>query len=402
MDLLYESSSDDSEPAAAAPAEPAAEPAPAPASAPPALLFNPVAGDWPCLVFLRVPAGAQAAPRRLAAALALSSLFRGLAVRSLCGVEERGAAEGAGAGAGADGRTVAADAADAARSERASALHVSLSRNFSLRRHQIAPFVAELRAALARAAAPARRPFAVTLAPLPTVLVNETRSRAFVALRAVEAGAARAPPSAPGALDALVTAVDSALAAFGRPAYYAGRRLHVSVASVEGGAAAARAAERAGLDVEFGAFAGNEASGAAAGGAEPRGGARAEDILRVGGASAVPPRASARGSEPAAGSARPRGVDAVEQLLLAPRERPDKRPRLQPQPAARDPGAAQELGSASPGSGSGPAPAPERAPAPEEELADVLAAASAAPPAAWLVEDVCLRVGDQAHVLGLG
>jgi hypothetical protein len=100
--------------------------------------------------------------------------------------------------------------------------HLSLSRPFGLLRHEVEPFLARLRSALA-----ARRcaPFvAVVDGGAALELDSEDGARRFEALRV----------DASPALHALVDAVDDALVAFGRPAFFDERRFHVSVATAAG------------------------------------------------------------------------------------------------------------------------------------------------------------------------
>ena len=119
--------------------------------------------------------------------------------------------------------------------------HLSLSRPFTLRAHQIAPFVDALRAALV--AAGCAVPLRIALggeAPSLAVLVNDERTRTFIALRLGGDGAR--DRAARGALGRLVDAVDRTTARFGvgQP-YYARPAFHVSLVSVPGDASEALA-----------------------------------------------------------------------------------------------------------------------------------------------------------------
>lgn len=89
--------------------------------------------------------------------------------------------------------------------EQLAGYHLSLSRPFALRYEQITPFVLELRAALKW-----RRRFVVSLAGA-TVLVNDERTRSFLALRVAD-----------GAKDVAATlqCVDACMKRFALPLYY--------------------------------------------------------------------------------------------------------------------------------------------------------------------------------------
>lgn len=96
-------------------------------------------------------------------------------------------------------------------------LHVSLSRTVVLRLHEIAPFIARLRAGVAGV-----RKFTAAVVASFSVLLNEDGSRAFLA----------ADVNGPAASFAgLITAVDDALEAFGQPPFYEDGRTHSSVVS---------------------------------------------------------------------------------------------------------------------------------------------------------------------------
>jgi hypothetical protein len=247
---------------------------------------------------------------------------------------------------------------------------VSLSRAFALRRHQIRAYVAALAAALRRAA-----PFSVRLSAAPSLFVNESRSRSFVALR-LEAG----EPS----VRALLAAVDGVQAAFGREAYFAPATPHVSVIALDGDAAAA--AEQEGLEVVLAAGAYDAGDAAAL-----AGGARASP--------AAPASATAMVA-PAGGRAR---ASAVEALLM--KARPQKRARrADGADSAAGAGAGAGAGSgastgadasaAAAGAGAGAEAAPP-------SLLEAQVAAEGAP-SEWRVRDVCLKVGNRLIRVRLG
>ncbi|KAJ1623200.1 hypothetical protein T492DRAFT_1148674 [Pavlovales sp. CCMP2436] len=98
-------------------------------------------------------------------------------------------------------------------------LHISLSRTFTLRRAQLAPFVDALSRALR-----ARRALQLRVGPV-KVLANETQSCFFgtVAL-------APASPADAGEARALLNAVDGVLGHFQKPPFYQPAILHFSVA----------------------------------------------------------------------------------------------------------------------------------------------------------------------------
>ena len=391
-----------------------------------------VAGDWPCLVFLDFPAGAaRASPRRLAAACAAAARFRAFPSRALVPDDE--AAEAAAlplrdvaAGKAADvaaAAAVVAAAAGVAVSEdvtfdaRRLPPHVSLSRAFALRRHQVEPYVRALAAALRRAA-----PFRVRLAAAPSLFVNEARSRSFIAL-GLESGA-------PG-VRALLEAADATQASFGRPPFFRPATPHVSVLALEGDAAAA--AELEGFDVvrEAGAGGGDAGDGAdgalgencgrdgsvdagkasavdaevgSIGAGAAGAGAGAGVSAGAAGAGTASEGAAGLGANGAgaAGAGAGAGVvvggrlrtSAVESLLL--KARPPKR--------ARHAGGAGEAGAEGEGAAMTAAAlsrAAAAATAAPLTIAEAQAAAVAAP-SEWLVNDVCLKVGHRLLRIRLG
>lgn len=139
--------------------------------------------------------------------------------------------------------------------------HISLSRSFSVRHHQIGALSQRLQTAASTTPA-----FEVGIGD-PCFLVNEARSRSFLALRVI---------MGLDSVHSLLSAVDAALAEFGKPKYYVPPLPHVSIATVDGDASSPLAAapgrsespaDATGLPVHFAAAAnyGNTAiSGAAA------------------------------------------------------------------------------------------------------------------------------------------
>ncbi|KAG5191950.1 hypothetical protein JKP88DRAFT_347404 [Tribonema minus] len=99
----------------------------------------------------------------------------------------------------------------------AGGVHLSLSRPFALRAHQLEPFAARLR----RAAAGARA-FRCEVSGAYEVLVNDDRTRSFVCLKVVGGCAP---------ILALIGRVNEALADFQQQTYYEDPKLHISVAS---------------------------------------------------------------------------------------------------------------------------------------------------------------------------
>jgi hypothetical protein len=101
-------------------------------------------------------------------------------------------------------------------------LHISLSREFVLQKHYVDSFKNLLEKELSSVIS-----FRISLTDETSVLVNDSKSRSFVALN-VNGGVA--------ALKSLVDKVDSVLSRFSFPSYYDNRVFHASVASVAGDA----------------------------------------------------------------------------------------------------------------------------------------------------------------------
>jgi hypothetical protein len=164
--------------------------------APEHIKFLPVQGDWPCLVYVPVPDDAAAREALAAHTTVVEHALR----RPL------------------------------ARGGPSSSPHVSLSRPFTARHEQLAGLVASLREGLAGAHATR-----VSLQGA-ALFVADDGGRSF--------GAAVVDAGAP-ALCAWIAAVDGALGAWGKPAYYSPAVPHASLGHVRGDASAV--AERAGL-----------------------------------------------------------------------------------------------------------------------------------------------------------
>uniref|UniRef100_A0A182RH16 U6 snRNA phosphodiesterase n=1 Tax=Anopheles funestus TaxID=62324 RepID=A0A182RH16_ANOFN len=94
-------------------------------------------------------------------------------------------------------------------------MHLSLTKTFTIRHHNIAPFVENLRDQLA-----GHRRFRLEFSGL-QVYVNEERTRTFVGVRVAE--------ESYGPLNELVTSVDECLADYKLPLFYADRSFHVSI-----------------------------------------------------------------------------------------------------------------------------------------------------------------------------
>jgi len=170
-------------------------------------------GNWPSHVFLPLPPSARLvnlavaavndARRHMPAGVEIKPCFPWPAVGSQ---GPQGVAEGA-------RNSVASEASTP------DWAHVSLSKPFFLRRHELDPFEVALRDAVADTS-----PFTIVLAPHGwTLLGSDDKDRAFLVL-GIEEGAEE--------LEELVERVDQALARFGRPPYYEEPHFHVTVAEV--------------------------------------------------------------------------------------------------------------------------------------------------------------------------
>ncbi|XP_307963.5 U6 snRNA phosphodiesterase 1 [Anopheles gambiae] len=94
-------------------------------------------------------------------------------------------------------------------------MHLSLTKTFTIRHHNINPFVSNLREQLA-----GRRRFRLEFSGV-QVYVNEERTRTFLGVRVAE--------ESYGALNALVTSLDECLREYKLPLYYTDRAFHVSI-----------------------------------------------------------------------------------------------------------------------------------------------------------------------------
>jgi hypothetical protein len=220
-------------------------------------------------------------------------------------------------------------------------VHVSLSRACTLRQHQVQPFLASLARHVAGSRAP--RAFPLSLEDSGSVIVNESGQRSFLALLVREGV---------GEVLRLLSAVDAAVAEFGKEAFYAPPLPHASIATVEGDAA--DAAERAGIPVHRAPVAGGGGTGGGGGGSSGDG-ATAVELLLL------------RERRPHAGAAAGefgRGDDDGGAVIVA------------PEPAA--------VGGGRPAHHLPPANGP-----------------SPPPPLRWGVGEVCCRVGNTVHRIPL-
>uniref|UniRef100_A0A182K0F9 U6 snRNA phosphodiesterase n=1 Tax=Anopheles christyi TaxID=43041 RepID=A0A182K0F9_9DIPT len=94
-------------------------------------------------------------------------------------------------------------------------MHLSLTKTFTIRHHNINPFVENLREQLA-----GRRRFRLEFSGL-QVYVNEERTRTFLGVRVAE--------ESNGPLNKLVTSLDECLREYKLPLYYTDRAFHVSI-----------------------------------------------------------------------------------------------------------------------------------------------------------------------------
>lgn len=94
-------------------------------------------------------------------------------------------------------------------------MHLSLSKTFTIRHHNITPFVENLREQLG-----GHRRFRLEFSGL-QVYMNEERTRTFLGVRVAE--------ESYGPLNDLVTSVDECLSEYKLPLYYTDRAFHVSI-----------------------------------------------------------------------------------------------------------------------------------------------------------------------------
>uniref|UniRef100_A0A182MBL8 U6 snRNA phosphodiesterase n=1 Tax=Anopheles culicifacies TaxID=139723 RepID=A0A182MBL8_9DIPT len=94
-------------------------------------------------------------------------------------------------------------------------MHLSLTKTFTIRHHNIAPFVDNLREQLN-----GHRRFRLDFSDL-QLYVNEERTRTFLGVRVAE--------ESYGPLNELVTSIDECLAEYKLPLFYADRSFHVSI-----------------------------------------------------------------------------------------------------------------------------------------------------------------------------
>uniref|UniRef100_A0A182NZF5 U6 snRNA phosphodiesterase 1 n=1 Tax=Anopheles epiroticus TaxID=199890 RepID=A0A182NZF5_9DIPT len=94
-------------------------------------------------------------------------------------------------------------------------MHLSLTKTFTIRHHNIAPFVENLREQL-----DGRRRFRLEFSGV-QVYVNEERTRTFIGVRVAE--------ESYGPLNELVSSLDECLCEYKLPLYYTDRSFHVSI-----------------------------------------------------------------------------------------------------------------------------------------------------------------------------
>ena len=166
------------------------------------LLFNPVDGDYPSLLYIEAP-DKSILFSRLLGVLASCDSIRSLSLAPLFN----------------DAKTSLQPV------HRDVPLHLSLSRVFTLRKYQIAPFIKEVTSALKDA----KRLYASTeiqLETRPRLYLNEVKTRGYFGLPL--------KATSTSIIDTLVDSVDSTMIVFGKPTYYKPADHHVSFAVVEG------------------------------------------------------------------------------------------------------------------------------------------------------------------------
>jgi hypothetical protein len=166
------------------------------------LLFNPVDGDYPSLLYIEAP-DKSILFSRLLGVLASCDSIRSLSLAPLFN----------------DAKTSLQPV------HRDVPLHLSLSRVFTLRKNQIAPFIKEITSALKDA----KRLYASTeiqLETRPRLYLNEVKTRGYFGLPL--------KATSTSIIDTLVDSVDSTMIVFGKPTYYKPADHHVSFAVVEG------------------------------------------------------------------------------------------------------------------------------------------------------------------------
>jgi hypothetical protein len=165
-------------------------------------LFNPVDGDYPSLLYIEAP-DKSILFSRLLGVLASCDSIRSLSLAPLFN----------------DAKTSLQPV------HRDVPLHLSLSRVFTLRKNQIAPFIKEVTSALKDA----KRLYASTeiqLETRPRLYLNEVKTRGYFGLPL--------KATSTSIIDTLVDSVDSTMIVFGKPTYYKPADHHVSFAVVEG------------------------------------------------------------------------------------------------------------------------------------------------------------------------
>lgn len=167
------------------------------------LLFQPVSGDYPSLVYIEAPESALLFSR-LFRALASCDEIRSLSLAPLFTEKN-------------NQHTLLQPV------PRDVPLHLSLSRVFTLRQNQIAPFIKHVTSFLRDIKV---RSLDLQLVSCPTLFVNEVKTRGYFGLSLDSSSIAF--------VDTLVSSVDLAMTAFGKPVYYKPSHHHVSFAVIEG------------------------------------------------------------------------------------------------------------------------------------------------------------------------
>jgi hypothetical protein len=166
------------------------------------LLFQPVSGDYPSLVYIEVPENSSLFSR-LFDALASCNEIRSQSLAPLFTNNVHKLLQPI---------------------RRDVPLHISLSRVFTLRQNQISPFIKQITSALRNVANQKR--LNLQLVSCPILFLNEVRTRGYFGLTL--------DSSSIELVDALVALVDVTMNAYGKPIYYKPSYHHVSFAVIEG------------------------------------------------------------------------------------------------------------------------------------------------------------------------
>jgi hypothetical protein len=166
------------------------------------LLFQPVSGDYPSLVYIEVPENSSLFSR-LFDALASCNEIRSQSLAPLFTNNVHKLLQPI---------------------RRDVPLHISLSRVFTLRQNQISPFIKQITSALQNVANQKR--LNLQLVSCPILFLNEVRTRGYFGLTL--------DSSSIELVDALVALVDVTMNAYGKPIHYKPSYHHVSFAVIEG------------------------------------------------------------------------------------------------------------------------------------------------------------------------